>query len=116
MEEFYSRFVMDLKGRGYVQGSQDHYLANLQRFFKWIEKIPANVTPDDVRRYQIMMIDQKLDPQTVNLRTAALRFFFLTTLKKGWPTDFVPYMKRIKKQPMMNWLEKNRRLLIFLFE
>jgi integrase len=53
-----------------------------------------------VREYQAYLLrERKLSPNTVNTRTGALRFFFVTTLKKPWTAAETPYPKRAFELP-----------------
>jgi hypothetical protein len=48
-----------------------------------------------IREYQAELFQkQKLSSGTVNNRLAALRFFYIKTLKKAWSIDETPYPKR----------------------
>ena len=102
MEELVNKFVIDLKCHGYLEGTQIVYRKHLERFFRRLEKNPEEITVDEIKGYQVYLIDErKLDPQTVNLNLAAVRFFYLKTLKKPWPQDFIAFVKRRKKLPII---------------
>jgi len=46
---------------------------------------PDQLEPEHIRQYQAYLFrDRKLAANTVNQRTGALRFFFITVLKKPW--------------------------------
>ena len=51
---------------------------------------------EHIREYQAALFKKyKLAPNTVNQRLAALRFFYVKTLKKAWNTAETPYPKRV---------------------
>jgi integrase/recombinase XerD len=46
---------------------------------------PDQLTPDHIRQYQAYLFrERKLQPNTVTNGSAALRFFYIKTLKKAW--------------------------------
>jgi hypothetical protein len=56
--------------------------------------------PAHIRQYQAYLFrDRKLSPNTVNQRTGALRFFFITVLRKSWSIADTPYRKRNFRLP-----------------
>ena len=99
MDDLLQRLFIDLKGRGKALGTCKLYQRSVARFLDDIGKPAEDVTADEVKLYQIKLIDKGLDPHTINLNSAALRFFFLTTLSRSWPSNFVPNMKRKRKLP-----------------
>jgi integrase/recombinase XerD len=51
--------------------------------------------PEHIREYQAELFKKrKLSPGTVTQRLAALRFFYIKTLKKTWSIAETPYPKR----------------------
>jgi site-specific recombinase XerD len=103
MEELLNKFIIDLKCHGYLENTQDVYRKHLQRFFhRTGVSDPSALSIDEIKKYQVYLIDtRKLDPQTVNLNMAAIKFFYLETLKKPWPNDFIVWVKRRKKVPVI---------------
>lgn len=99
MDEYLKRLRDDLKGRGFATSTCDVYLKNIERFIREVGKSPEDVTINDARQFQLQLIDRKLDPQTINLMAATIRFFFTKTMKRDWPYDFIPNMRRKKKIP-----------------
>lgn len=99
MEEFLRRLDLDLKGRGLADGTREGYSAHVERFLKHVGKHPNEITIADAKAYQIKQIDKGLDPHTINLSSASIRFFCLTTLGNNWPGNFIPNMKRKRKLP-----------------
>jgi integrase/recombinase XerD len=60
-------------------------------FARYFHRSPHLLRPEHIRQYQAYLFrERKLDPGTVTQLLAALRFFFLKTLKKPWGTDQTP--------------------------
>lgn len=100
-DDYIARFLLSLKERGSAKATQKIYVAGLLRFFKTLEKDPADVSQDDVRLYQVSLVESDLKPKTINLYVAAVRSFYLETLKTGWPDDFLARVKERRKLPVL---------------
>ena len=73
---------------------------------------PDRLGPQHIREYQAYWFRQrKLDPNTVNQRLAALRFFFIKTLKKPWSVADTPYPKRVQRLPTVLSQEEVAQLI-----
>lgn len=100
MEEFLQRLDVDLKGRGLADGTRECYRDYVKRFLNYYtDKNPDDITIEEAKEYQIIQIDSGLDPHTINISSSAIRFFFLTTLGKNWPGNFIPNLKRKRRLP-----------------
>jgi site-specific recombinase XerD len=52
------------------------------------------------RKYQAMLFTKlKYSPNTVIVRLAALRFFYIHVLKRGWNIAETPYPKKVRHLP-----------------
>ena len=68
--------------------------------------------PRHIREYQAELFqNRKLSPGTVAVRLAALRFFYLKTLKKSWSIAETPYPKKTRRLPTILSREKVAQLL-----
>jgi site-specific recombinase XerD len=52
-----------------------------------------------------------LSPGTVTIRLAALRFFYIKTLKKAWSIAETPYPKKTRRLPAILSQEEVTRLI-----
>jgi integrase/recombinase XerD len=98
-DQYIERFSFSLRERGRSDATQKTYIVGLTRFFKVIGKDLGDVSQDDIRRYQVSLVDQGLAPKTINLYGAAIRSFYLETLKTGWPANFLGRVKERRKLP-----------------
>jgi integrase/recombinase XerD len=55
--------------------------------------------------------ERKLDANTVNQRTGALRFFLVATLKKSWSIAETPYPRKVFRLPKILSPEQVARLI-----
>ena len=73
---------------------------------------PDQLGPEHIREYQAALFKKwKLAPNTVNQRLAALRFFYVQTLKRAWSVAETPYPKKVLKLPMILSQEEVARLI-----
>jgi site-specific recombinase XerC len=68
--------------------------------------------PRDIREYQAELFQKrKLSPGTVGIRLAALRFFYIKTLKKSWSIAETPYPKKTRRLPTILSQEEVTQLI-----
>jgi len=65
-----------------------------------------------IREYQAYLFRQrKLSPSSVTQRLAALRFFFIKTLKRSWSVAETPYPKKVQHLPSVLSQEEVTQLI-----
>jgi len=102
----------ELQRRNYSDSTIRHYLRFVERFAHHFGKSPDKLGPDHLRTYQAYLLKQrKLSPGTVENHIAALRFFYVRTLKRPGFRDFLPYPKVQKKLPSILSKEEVTRLI-----
>jgi len=103
----------ELQRRNYSQATIQSYVMAVKEFEEYRGKSPALPGAEDVRRYQLYLINEKkLMPQTVIVRMSALRFFYWKALKRrDLYSDDLPIPKRPKKLPVVLSREEVTRLI-----
>ncbi len=82
----------ELQRRNFAKTTIQYYLQAVEEFAAYFDKPPDQLTPDHLRQYQAYLLsERKLQPRTARLHVCALRFFFLKTLKRPLPPDYIPY-------------------------
>src|SRR5450631_2677214 len=90
----------ELQRRNYCQTTVNGYLKIVAAFAKYFNRPPDQLGPEQIRAYQLYLINErKLNARTVGHHTAALRFFFCKTLKRAYPIEEVPYPKAPRRLP-----------------
>src|SRR5438128_6085003 len=90
----------ELQRRNYAQSTVKAYLRIVQEFAKHFHQPPDKLGPDHLRQYQAHLFqDKRLDAGTVQQHVAALRFFFVKTLKRHYLLEDIPQPKRHRKLP-----------------
>jgi site-specific recombinase XerD len=81
----------ELERRNYSQSTTRTYLRTMEDFARYFQRPPDQLGPEHIREYQAYLFRQrKLAAGTVTQRLAALRFFFIQTLKKPWSVADTP--------------------------
>jgi integrase/recombinase XerD len=107
------RMLEELQRRNYSQTTIDSYILSVKEFAEYFQKSPASLGAEDVRRYQLYLINEKkLAPHTVKVRMSALRFFYCKTLKRrDLHFDDMPMPKAPMKLPVVLSPEEITRLI-----
>jgi integrase/recombinase XerD len=86
--------------RNYSDRTANGYVRTVAAFAKHFGKPPDKLGPDDLRSYQAYLLKEcKLAVGTVIARVAALRFFFVRTLKRHEFRQDLPYPKKQRRLP-----------------
>ena len=102
----------ELQRRNYSPGTIRCYLRAVAGFARYFHRSPDQLRPQHIREYQAYLFrERKLDPSSVTQKLAALRFFFIKTLKKPWSVAETPYPKQVRRLPTILSQEEVARLI-----
>ena len=102
----------ELQRRNYAQTTIDTYIHAVEQFAKYFTCSPDRLTHEHLRTYQAYLLrERKLGARTVRLHVAAIRFFFVKTLKRRYSLDHTPYPKAPRRLPIILTIEEVRRLI-----
>ena len=102
----------ELQRRNYSASTTRNYLRVVADFAKHFGKPPDKLGLNELRTYQAYLLrDRKLTPGTVINQVAALRFFFVKTLKRHQFRDFLPYPQDQRRLPTVLSREEVSRLI-----
>jgi site-specific recombinase XerD len=102
----------ELQRRNYSESTIRGYLQAVQQFAVHFGKSPDKLGSDDLRSYQAYLLtERKLAVGSVVARVAALRFFFVRTLKRRDFREELPYPKDHRRLPTVLSLEEVARLI-----
>lgn len=100
MTRLRQKMLEELQRRNYAKSTIRHYIRTVADFAQHFGKSPDKLKPDHLRSYQAYLLrDRKLAVESVVARVAALRFFFIRTLKRPEYREELPYPKRSRKHP-----------------
>ena len=102
----------ELQRRHYAKTTVDAYVHAVEQFAKHFKRSPDRLTLDHLRTYQTYLLrERKLGARTVRLHVAALRFFFVKTLRRRYALDDTPYPKLPRRLPTILTIEEVKRLI-----
>ncbi len=102
----------ELERRNYSESTKRTYVQTIEDLARYFKRPPDQLEPGHIRQYQAYLFrDRKLSPNTVNQRTGALRFFFITVLRKSWSIADTPYPKRNFRLPKVLSQQQVARLI-----
>jgi integrase/recombinase XerD len=108
------RMLEDMQIRNLSPNTQASYVLQVSLFARHFGKSPLELSPDDIRTYQVyLMNERKLTPQSILIAVSAIRFLYRVTLKKDWTIEqAIPTCKKPQKLPAILSLEEVAHLLV----
>ena len=102
----------ELQRRNYCEHTTRFYIRVVEDFSRRFHRPPDRLGPRHIREYQAELFQKrKLSPGTVAHYLAALRFFYIKTLRKAWSIAETPYPKRAFHLPSILSQEEVTRLI-----
>jgi site-specific recombinase XerD len=101
----------ELQRRNYSESTTRHYIRTVEEFARRFHCPPDRLGLRHIREYQAELLRKGKSPSTVTQRLAALRFFYVRTLKKGWSAAETPYPKQASQLPTILSQEEVERLI-----
>jgi site-specific recombinase XerD len=112
MTDLRKRMLEELQRRNYSSTTIRYYLRVVEGFSRHFGKPPDRLSQRHLREYQVYLLtERKLHASTVCLHTAALRFFFVKTLRRSYLQPDLPYPKRPKRLPTVLSQDEVARLI-----
>ncbi len=97
MTTLIQRMREELVRRHYAESTIRSYLHTIEDFRRFAQRRLDHLGPDDIRRYQVYLLEErKLDLGTASNYAAALRFFYVKTLKRPDLKEEMPYPLGVK--------------------
>jgi len=94
------RLAEDMKIRNLAQATIDAYTYHARRFADFSQKPLDRATPEDIRRFQLYLIEEKkVAYSSFNQAVCAIRFLYTHTIRVPWPVTMVPFGRRPKTLP-----------------
>ena len=74
------RMIEDMRMRKLAPKTQQHYVRAVRRFAEFLKRSPDTASTEDLRRYQLYLVDQGTSPVSLNAAITGLKFFFDVTV------------------------------------
>ena len=102
----------ELQRRNFSEHTIRYYIRTVEDFARHFNRPPDRLGPRHIREYQVELFQKrKLSPGSVAVRLAALRFFYIKTLKKSWSVADTPYPKKTYRLPTILSREEVAQLI-----
>ncbi|MHB9050888.1 MAG: integrase [Thiomonas sp. 13-66-29] len=105
------RMLDDMRMRKLEAKTQTGYVRGVRRFAAFLGRSPDTATAEDLRRFQLDMVDHGASPTTINSTLSGLKFFFDVTLGHGELMAKVQPVRAPTKLPVVLSPEEVSRLI-----
>ena len=105
------RMVEDMAARNLGRHSRRSHLSSCERFAAFLERSPDTATADDIRRFQLFLIESGVSICNRNRIMTGVRFLFRVTLRRHDLAAEIYHLKEPQKVPVVMSQDEIRRLL-----
>ena len=77
------RMIDDMRMRKFAGKTQIHYIRAVRRLAAFLRRSPDTATAEELRAFQLHLVDTGTAPPTINSTLSGLKFFFDVTLGRG---------------------------------
>ena len=105
------RMIDDMRMRKFGEKTQLDYVRAVRNFAKYLKRSPDTARVEDLRNYQLHLVDHGISPASLNSAISGLKFFFNVTLDRG---DLVAKLQPVhmpRKLPVILSREEVGRLI-----
>ena len=105
------RMIEDMAARKLNPHTQRSHISSCKRFAVWLKRSPDTATPDEVRRFQLHLIESGASICNRNRIMTGLKFLFRVTLRRLDLAAEIYHLKEPQKIPLVMSPEEAKRLL-----
>jgi integrase/recombinase XerD len=105
------RMIEDMRIRKLEPKTQSGYIRAVRHFTVWLGRSPDTASAEDLRLFQLHLVDQGVSPITINATQTGLRFFFEVTLDRSEVTAKMRPMRVAQRLPVVLSREEATRLI-----
>ena len=105
------RMIEDMAARKLTPHTQRSHISSCKRFAAWLERSPDTAMPDEVRRFQLHLIEGGTSICNRNRIMTGVRFLFRVTLRRHDLAAEVWHIKEPQKLPPVLSPEEVKRVL-----
>ena len=110
-EKLRQRFNEDMAIRKLAVGSQIAYYRGVNKLCEYLQHSPETATYEELRKFQLFMVNNDVSGLTINTTITALRFLFKITLDKPEVTARICSITVARKLPIVLSLEEATRFM-----
>jgi integrase/recombinase XerD len=105
------RMLEDMVARKLNPHTQRSHISSCKRFAAWLKRSPDTATPDEVRRFQLYLVESGASICNRNRIMTGIRFLFRITLRRHDLAAEVWHIKEPRKLPPVLSPEEVKRVL-----
>jgi integrase/recombinase XerD len=105
------RMLDDMRMRKLEPKTQSTYIRAVRHLAGFLQRPPDTATVEDLRRFQLHMVDRGVSPITINATITGLKFFFDVTLDRGELMARTSYVQVPQKLPVVLSRDEVARLI-----
>lgn len=105
------RMIEDMRIRKLEAKTQSGYIRAVRHFTVWFGRSPDQAGVEDLRLFQLHLLDQGVSPITINATQSGLRFFFDITLDRPEVTAKMRPVRVAQRLPVVLSREEATRLI-----
>ena len=105
------RMIDDMRMRKFGDKTQSDYLRAVRNFTKYLGRSPDTAAVEDLRNYQLHLVDHGISPASLNSAISGLKFFFTVTLDREEVMAKMQPVHLPRKLPVILSREEVRRLI-----
>jgi site-specific recombinase XerD len=105
------RMIEDMTARKLAAHTQRSHLHSCKRFAAWLKRSPDTATPDEVRQFQLHLIESGMSICNRNRIMTGVRFLFRVTLRRHDLAAEVWHIKEPERLPPVLSPEEVKRVL-----
>jgi len=106
------RMLDDMKMRKLVEGTQAAYIRAVKRLAQYLGRSPDTATDEDLRRFQLHLVESGVTSGTLNRTITGLRFLFEVTLGSPERMAKMSTVREPIRLPVVLSVEDVARLLV----
>lgn len=105
------RMIEDMRLRKLGPSTQRGYIRAVENFTRFFGRSPDGANAEDLRRYQLHLVEQNTSSTTLNATLTGLRFFFEITLDRPGVMKHTSHVHKPRRLPVILSVEEVGRLL-----
>jgi integrase/recombinase XerD len=105
------RMIEDMNARNLCEGTKRGHIRACKRFAAFLKRSPDTAEADDVRRFQLHLMEDGASIQTRNRTMTGVRFLFRVTLRRHDLAAEVYHIKEPQNLPLTLSQEEAKRLI-----
>ena len=108
---FRQRMIEDMSMRQFTKDTQSGYLLGIKRLSNFLGKSLDKTTKEDLRLFQLHLVDSGATSSTINNTVSAIRFFFKVTLDRPDVVAKICHVPVPRRLPIVLTVEEVTRLM-----